>query len=190
MSTYFNLSGWCRGVFGLSKYAVFGLMLALAAGTAYHYIKVNKLNMDIAKRDKVIAERDQQILALQSDVSDLKLSNSSLELSNQRKTEENTSIREELVREQVRQDEAAKRVAEVEEKLRSRETRDAVMRIQKSGKTSLLLLIENKYTQCVRDHYGETGGRCRSGKWVLDGERVVPRAKQDSDSEKPAKEEG
>lgn len=177
-------------MFGLSKYAIFGLMLALAAGTAYHYIKVNKLNMDIAKREKVIAEREQQILALQSDVSDLKLSNSSLEQSNQRKTEENTSIREQLVREQMLQDEAAKRVAEVEEKLRSRETRDAVMRIEKGGKTSLLLRIENKYTQCVRDHYGETGGRCRSGKWVLDGERVVPRVVKDSDSKKPSEDDG
>ena len=177
-------------MFGLSKYAVFGLMLALAAGTAYHYINVNKLNMDIAKREKVIAERDQQILALQSDVSDLKNSNSSLEQSNQRKTEENTSIREQLVREQMLQDEAAKRVAEVEEKLRSRETRDAVMRIEKSGKTSLLLRFENRYTQCVRDHYAETGGRCRSGKWVLDGERVVPRGVKDSDREKQSNDEG
>lgn len=161
---------------GISKYAIAGLLVALVAGTAFHYYKVTRFMLELAAKDKVIAERDQQILALQSDVADLKQSNTSLDAALEQKREESAQTREQLAQFRLLSESANSKAADLEKRLRDRNFVSRKARIERTRKVELLLRLENSKVRCNLENYGRIGGRCIRGKWVAKGERLVPKA--------------
>jgi len=136
--------------------------------------------------------KDKQIVDLKDRVKELTLENqklaqsaASLQADRDKKSEELARAQLEQSRLQMTDTASNKRANELERKLNARERLEQVERLRNSRRAELVLTVVNKSAKCDLENFFETGGACKNGVWVKDGERTVPRAAP-SVAQKPA----
>lgn len=161
------------------RLALLGVVLTTIAGATF------KVTSFLHEKDKAIADREQQMQVLNARVAGLLGDKARLEQSNATLEQEVNRKRDELMRAQVEAkrlsltDQASnKRLTELEQKLQSQERSDKLQRLKRSDHAELVLKVVNNSAKCEVENFFRTGGQCKSGKWVDDGGRLVPKAEQ------------
>ena len=161
------------------RLAVLGFILAAVAGAVF------KVTSFLSEKDAAIHERDQLILNLNAQVEGLRIDKERLTLSNASLEREVNQKRDELARAQVEAkklnltDQASsKRLAELERKLNDQERIAKIERLRNSSHAELVLKTVNNSAKCEIENFFRTGGACKSGKWVPDGGRLVPKVEK------------
>ena len=157
------------------RLAVVGVILAVLAGAAV------KITSYLSAKDAAIHERDQLILNLNAQVAGLRIDKERLMQSNASLEQEVGQKRDELARAQAETkklnlaDQASsKRLGELERKLNDQQRIAKIEHLRNSSHADLLLQTVNNSAKCEIENFFRTGGTCKSGKWVPEGERLVP----------------
>lgn len=137
----------------------------------------------LREKDRMLQERDQQILNLKAEITGLRLDNERLAQSNASLAADRDRKRDDLARTQtelavVRATDSgsAKRLGELQLKLNDRERLEQIERVRNSRRAELALDITNRSAKCQLENFFKTGGVCKNGVWVKEGERLVPLA--------------
>jgi uncharacterized protein YoxC len=157
------------------RLAIVGVIVAALAAAAF------KVTSYLNEKDRMVQERDQQILNLNAQVTGLRLDNERLTQSNASLAADLNKKRDELARAQMEASSlrttdatSAKRLNDLERKLSDRERLEQVERLRNSRRAELVLQIVNRSAKCELENFFQTGGTCKSGVWVKDGERLTP----------------
>lgn len=156
--------------------AIIVAVISAAVGGFFLYQRsiVSGLEKQIADKQLTIDAQKAQITGLQLDKEKLELSNSSLEGEINRKSEETKSVFEEIQRLRQKDIESVNRLQKVEGILRDSNRQKRLDAVRDSRKASLLLRLMNKNVKCYAENFNRVDGRCVRGKWVKDGDRLVP----------------
>jgi len=122
---------------------------------------------------KIITQQ-QEIEALKIDRERLLQSNKSLAAEMKRKSDETKAAYAEIERLRKSDEKSQKRLAEVQKVLQDQERIKRLENIRKSRKASLLIRLMDKQIQCYVDNFDRFDGKCIRGKFVKNGERLVP----------------
>ncbi len=159
------------------RVALLGVILAAVAGAVF------KVTAFLHEKDLMIQERDQQILNLNAkvagmriDADRLKQSNASLEAEVNKKRDELAQAELEAKKINLADQASSKRLGELERKLSDQDRIAKIERLSRSRRADLVLKIVNSSTECELENYFRTDGQCKAGKWVPEGERLVPKA--------------
>jgi len=157
------------------RVALLGVILAAVAAA------VIKVTSFLHEKDLMIQERDQQIADLRAKVEGLRIDTDRLKQSNASLEGEVAKKRDELARVQreagvlhATDAASAKRLNELERRLSDREHQEQMERVRNSRRAELALRITNRSAKCDLENFFKTGGTCKNGQWVKDGERLVP----------------
>ena len=121
-----------------------------------------------------ITVQQEQIAGLEVDKKLLEASNESLELVIEQRAAELDSINEELELFRKQDNESQARLNELESLLADQKRAKQIERIRNSRKATALLNAVNRQTKCVLENFHRFDGKCISGTFVLEGERLVP----------------
>jgi chromosome segregation ATPase len=156
------------------RIAIVGVIVAALSAAAF------KVTSWLNEKDRMVQERDQQILDLNAQVTGLRLDKERLTQSNASLTADLDKKRDELARAQMEvsvlhtTDAASdKRLVELERKLNDRERLEQMDRLRKSRRADLVLHVVNKSAKCELENFFQTGGTCKNGEWVKDGDRLA-----------------
>lgn len=128
---------------------------------------------DIAKDNK-ITELNGAITQLELDKVKLQTSNDSLQTELERRRAETQTIIDENNKLREVDVETQQELNKLRSELQSIERKARVEKIHNSRKASLLLRKANNQAECEWKHFDDFTGKCVSGKFVLNGERLVP----------------
>jgi len=166
------------------RLAVVGVIVTALAAAAI------KFTSYLSEKDRMVQERDQQILNLKAEVTGLRLDNDRLRQSNASLEADRDKKRDELARAQreagvlhATDAASAKRLNELQRRLSDREHEEQVERVRKSRRAELALRITNRSAKCELENFFKTGGTCKNGQWVKDGERLVPIAQPPAEAQ-------
>jgi predicted RNase H-like nuclease (RuvC/YqgF family) len=166
------------------RLAVAGVILAIIAGVIF------KVTSYLHEKDRMVQDRDQQILDLRTKVEGMRLDNdrlkqsvSSLEMDVARKREELAQAQREAQRLSFTDQASNKRLADLERKLNDQERMAKIERLKTSRHAELVLKTVNTSAKCEIENFFRTGGQCKNGKWVLEGERLVPKIEKAADAD-------
>lgn len=162
------------------KLIIIGLLFAGVVTAIGGTIYAAKAHLD--GLNATITSQQEQIAGLVIDNSLLTASNESLVRENTRKAEESKVIREELAQIRKADSESQTRLLEITRKLRSVEEAKRREDIRNSRKASLLLRLVNKAIKCQIENFDRVDGKCVRGRWVITGERFVPKVEPTTDT--------
>jgi hypothetical protein len=164
-------------MFSWMRLAIAGVMVAaLAAATIAVTSFLKQKDLMLEQRDREIGNLKAEVGVLKIDKERLQQSNASLQADRDRKSEELTRVQVELGKLQVVDTASNRRLKELELKLNSRERLEQMERLRNSLHAERLLRVTNRSARCELENFFQTGGACKSGVWVKDGERLVPAA--------------
>lgn len=163
------------------RIAIFALIALAIVSTigGYFYFQERQ----ITGLQNKITQQQQQIAGMVIDFELLKTSHDTLVNEVVRKVEEMAEARLELHELRTADDASRKRVNELETKLEDQDRKKRIDAIRTSKKASLLLRLTNKDLKCFLENFNRINGTCIHGKFVIDGERLVPKGDKDDKDE-------
>ena len=154
----------------------------------YHKSIINDLQETIVKKEKIINTQKEQIAGLVIDKEKLELSNASLEGEIARKSNETKEVFAEISRLRKKDIASTTRLQKVERILSDKNRLERIEAIRNTRKASLLLRLMNANVKCYAENFNKVEGRCIRGKWINDGERLVPPVPSEPAKTKTSKE--
>ena len=128
----------------------------------------------VAGLQETIEEQAKEITTLKGNVIKLEISNESLENEITRKFEETKNAYEEISRLREKDIQSVARVNEVEKILRDKNRMERLEAVRNTRKASLLLRLLDREIACQITNFHKVNGKCIRGKWIEEGERLVP----------------
>ena len=171
------------GLFG-NKFALYGLLgliivTFITASVGGFWLTQNNLidgyKKQIEQRDKTINQLKAELKQAQTDKELAIASNESLQLALDKRTKDMVEAARALERLEQLDEDSRNRILALEKEITSSEQRDKLERIRQSRKATLLLRKTNSFWDCWVENFDKSDGKCIVGKFVKDGERVVPK---------------
>lgn len=150
------------------RLAIVGVIVAALSAATF------KVTSWLQEREHQIRDLNVRVEGLEKDNERLRRSNDSLAADRDKKRDELALAQKENNDLHTTDAASAKRLNEFERKVSDRERLEQMVRLTNSRHANLVLDVVNRSAKCELENFFQTGGTCKGGVWVKDGERLIP----------------